>query len=87
MHASVPGYHRDAFWPVLDSHNELTLKMRQGCLKLHCVLLRVPEECPLAIARLYSACTVAEAKDRPSANAVVRSLEEAVPSITGAEEP
>ena len=64
-----------------------TLKIGQDCLKLHFVRLRVPEECPLAIANLYTACTMAEAKDRPSASAIVRSLEDAVPSATGAEEP
>ena len=87
MHAPVPSYHRNAFWPVPDSHNGVTPKVGQDCLRLHSVLLRVPEECPLAIADLYSACTMAEAKDRPSANAVVRSLEDALPSATGAEEP
>ena len=49
--------------------------------------LRVPEECPLAVASLYSACTVAEAESRPSADAIVRGLEDAVSGATGAEEP
>ncbi|CAK0784647.1 hypothetical protein CVIRNUC_007851 [Coccomyxa viridis] len=79
--------HKYAFWPVPDSHNNKTLEIGQDCLKVHFVRLRVPEECPLAIANLYTACTMARAEDRPSASAIVRSLEDAVPSPTGAEDP
>ena len=69
------------------SAHGLRLRVGQDCCKLTNVILRVPEECPLAIANLYLACTVDEARDRPSASALVRSLEDAAPGATGAEEP